>query len=195
MAYIKTGVNEPGIVGLLFYKGSTGKALSSLAHTLLHGPSGLSKGERETIAAYVSKLNECNFCCDSHAAAANVHLNSDGKLLSEIFKDIHSAPISEKLKSLLLIAGKVQKSGREVKKADVEYAKANGASDEDIHDTVLIASAFCMYNRYVDGLCTAEATKEDYTQMGKRLAKSGYKYPPQFLRKLIIWYMNHSKKE
>lgn len=51
MSYIKTDVPQPGIVELLFYKGSTGKALSNLVDTLLHGPSQLSQGERELIAS------------------------------------------------------------------------------------------------------------------------------------------------
>src|SRR5687768_13477590 len=119
MTYIKTGVNQPGIVELLFYKGSTGSALSNLAHTLLHGPSGLSSGERELIAAYVSKLNKCEFCHDSHAAAANVHLNDKGKTIAGIIENVEEANISEKLKALLKIAKKVQYSGKSVQMEDI----------------------------------------------------------------------------
>lgn len=190
MAYIKTGVNQPGIVELLFYKGPTGKALSNLAHTLLHGPSGLKSGERELIASYVSKLNDCEFCHNSHSAAANVHLGDNGETVSCIVSDLTSAPISDKLKGLLKIAGKVQQSGKEVTEQDVERAKELGASDEDVHDTVLIAAAFCMYNRYVDGLGTTPAKTDEYPDMGKRLAKKGYKYPPLFLRRFIVKMMN-----
>jgi len=190
MAYIKTGVNQPGIVELLFYKGSTGKALSNLAHTLLHGPSGLKSGERELIASYVSKLNDCEFCHNSHSAAANVHLGDNGEIVSCVVSDLTSAPISEKLKALLKIAKKVQQSGKEVSERDIEHAKELGASDEDIHDAVLIAAAFCMYNRYVDGLGTVPAPTDDYPDMGKRLAKKGYKYPPLFLRRFIVKMMN-----
>lgn len=191
MAYIETGVNQPGIVELLFYKGPTGKALSTLAHTLLHGPSGLTSGERELIAAHVSRLNNCEFCHESHGAAANAHLGDGGKTLECVVKDAGTAPVSEKMKALLQIAGKVQKSGKEVKPEDIESAKNKGASDEDIHDTVLIAAAFCMYNRYVDGLGTRlPETKEEYKPMGDRLARKGYKYPPMFLRKFVIRKMN-----
>lgn len=194
MTYIKTGIEQPGIIELLFYKGSTGKALSNLAQTLLHGPSGLSPGERELIASYVSKLNNCDFCHDSHSAAANVHLGDGGETVKCVNKDIYSAPISPKMKTLLNLAAKVQQGGKSVLQTDVDKAKNAGATDEDIHDAILIAAAFCMYNRYVDGLGTQKALPHEYPEMGNRLAKKGYKYPPRFLRKWIIKMMNHSKK-
>jgi len=193
MTYIKTGVNQPGIVELLFYKGPTGKALSNLAQTLLHGPSGLKPAERELIASYVSNLNDCEFCHDSHSASANAHLDEDGETVRCMVTNLATAPISDKLKALLQLAEKVQQSGKAVKEEDIKKAKKMGASDEDIHDTVLIAAAFCMYNRYVDGLGTSPAKPDEYPDMGKRLAKIGYKYPPLFLRKLIIKKMNKKK--
>ena len=194
MAYIETGINQPGIVELLFYKGPTGKALSQLAHTLLHGPSGLTLGERELIASYVSDLNDCEFCHESHGAAASAHLNDNGNTVSCVIQDPDQAPISDKMKSLLKIAAKIQRSGREVSIEDIEFAKQNGASDEDIHDTVLIAAAFCMYNRYVDGLGTSPPDdKSAYSEMAERMSKKGYKYPPLFLRKFVIRMMENGK--
>ncbi len=194
MTYIKTGISQPGIVELLFYKGSTGKALSNLAHTLLLGPSQLSPGERELIASYVSNLNNCEFCYESHSASANAHLNDNGNTIGFFRSNIDKAPISGKMKALLKIAKQVQKSGRDVTMEYITSAKKEGASDEDIHDTVLIAAAFCMYNRYVDGLGTnLPAKKEDYVAMGKRMARIGYKYPPLFLRRFVIWRMKKKK--
>lgn len=190
MTYIKTGIDQPGIVELLFYKGPTGKALSNLAHTLLHGPSSLTKGERELIAAYVSDLNRCEFCHESHSASAAFHLNDNGKTVASIKNNLDASSVSDKMKALLKIAGQVQKSGRDVTPQSIEAAKTNGASDEEIHDTVLIASAFCMYNRYVDGLATnLPLSKSEYIPMGKRMGSIGYKYPPLFLRKFVIWMM------
>lgn len=194
MTYIKTGVDQPGIVELLFYKGPTGKALSNLAQTLLHGPSNLTPGEREVIAAYVSSLNKCEFCHDSHSASANYHLKDGGQTVNLVKVDPMVAPVSEKMKALLKIAGRVQKSGKEVNISHIEDARRAGASDEDIHDTVLIAAAFCMYNRYVDGLGTIPAEKEEYAPMGKRLATTGYTYPPLFLRKFVIRMLNRRKQ-
>jgi uncharacterized peroxidase-related enzyme len=189
MAYINTGIKQPGIVELLFYKNVTGNALSNLANALLIETSPLSSGERELIASYVSYLNECEFCHLSHSAAANVHLGDNGKTISCIIENIDTANITDKLKKLLRIAGKVQKSGKLIKEEDIDDAKSSGATDEEIHDTVLIAAAFCMFNRYVDGLGTTPAKKEDYMEMGKRMSK-GYKMPPNFLKKIILKLMN-----
>ncbi len=189
MAYIHTGISQPGIVELLFYKNNTGNALSNLANALLIEASPLTKGERELIASYVSYLNDCEFCHLSHSAAANVHLNDGGETVRCVIQNLETADVSEKMKSLLKIAGKVQKSGKLVSPEDIEMAKANGANDEEIHDAVLIAAAFCMFNRYVDGLGTTPAQKGEYAEMGKRMAK-GYKMPPNFLKKFVLKLMN-----
>jgi uncharacterized peroxidase-related enzyme len=189
MAYIQTGINQPGIVELLFYKNSTGNALANLANALLVEKSPLSSGDRELIASYVSYLNECEFCHLSHTAAANAHLKDNGKTVQCVITNIETADVSEKMKQLLRIAGKVQQSGKLVKKEDIDAAKVVGATDEEIHDAVLIAAAFCMFNRYVDGMGTTPAKKEDYAEMGKRMAK-GYKLPPNFLKKLVLKIMN-----
>ena len=187
MTYIKTDIPQPGIVELLFYKGPTGKALSSLAQTLLHGPSTLSRGERELIAGYVSRLNDCEFCSESHCASANAHFGDEGKITAFVKSDIMQAPVSEKMKTLLDIAAKVQTGGKAVRPEHIDAARKAGATDEEIHDTVLIAAAFCMYNRDVDGLATnLPEHREDYVDMGKRMAGTGYKYPPLFLRKMVI---------
>ena len=196
MTYIKTDIPQPGIVELLFYKGSTGKALSSLAQTLMHGPSPLSSGERELIASYVSDLNNCEFCHESHSASANYHLNDNGNAVCGVKSDLQTAPVSEEKKSLLKIAGHVQKGGKNVTLEHIEVARGEGASDEEIHDAVLIAAAFCMFNPYVDGLGTnPPPQKSDYIPMGKRMAKIGYKYPPLFLRKFIIRMMKRNAKK
>jgi len=79
------------------------------------------------------------------------------------------------MKALLAIAGKVRISGRYVTPEDVEEARRQGANDRDIHDTVLIAAAFSMFNRYVDGLDSWTPTDPaEYEEMGKRMGESGY---------------------
>lgn len=165
----------PGIRGLLAYCPETAKPLSLLAQVLLREESTLTPGERELIASYVSSLNECNFCCNSHSAAAIHLLDGNTALVQAVKNDLNSAPISEKLKALLVIAGNVQKGGRKVTEEHVAHARALGATDHEIHHTVLIAAAFCMYNRYVDGLGTwAPQDPAAYTEMGKVLAEQGY---------------------
>lgn len=175
MAHIKLNNKMPGIVGLMQYRPETAKPLNELAEILLRGPSSLSSGEREMIASYVSYRNNCHFCHTSHGAAAAHHFDGDLSLIDDIKQDFKNSDISPKLRALLDIAAKVQKSGREVQESDIDKAKDEGATDREIHDTVLIAAAFCMYNRYVDGLGTwAPEEKEAYDETGKRLANEGY---------------------
>ncbi|HTI60404.1 peroxidase-related enzyme [Mucilaginibacter sp.] len=176
MAYIKL-LNEelPGIVGLLNYRPETAKPLTLLAETLLRGPSTLTSGEREIIAASVSWWNNCHFCHTSHAAAAVAHYQCDLGLIDEIKKGLPNTEVSDKLRALLHVAHQVQRSGREVTEADIAQARELGATDQEIHDTVLIAAAFCMFNRYVDGLGTwAPQSREAYKEMGERMAYVGY---------------------
>lgn len=175
MAYIELGNKMPGIVGLMQYRPETAKPLNELAEILLRGPSSLSSGEREMIASYVSYKNKCHFCHTSHGAAAAHHFDGDLSLIDDIKNDFKNTDISPKLRSLLDIAAKVRESGREVQETDIDAAKENGATDREIHDAVLIAAAFCMYNRYVDGLGTwAPEEKEAYDETGERLANQGY---------------------
>ena len=176
MAHIKL-LNEelPGIVGLLNYRPETAKPLLELAETLLGGESTLTSGEREIIAASVSYWNKCHFCHTSHAAAAAAHLKTGLGLIDDIKAGLPATPVSEKLRALLHIAHQVQKNGKNVTEEDVNAARELGATDLEIHDTVLIAAAFCMYNRYVDGLGTwAPQPNEAYAEMGERMANVGY---------------------
>jgi len=149
--------------------------MRELAEILLRGPSSLTSGEREMIATFVSTRNDCFFCQTSHRAAAAHHLDLDYKLVDSVRFDYQSAPVSDKLKTLLTIAGKVQQGGKNVTAEDIAHARSEGATDLEIHDTVLIAAAFCMYNRYVDGLATHTPTDPNlYDEMGAQMAHSGY---------------------
>jgi uncharacterized peroxidase-related enzyme len=175
MAHIKLPVGLPGIIGPLTAYRETAQHLNGLANALLCGPSSLTKAERELIATYVSHRNECYFCTHSHAAVAR-HLFADrANIVDQVLRDMEAAPLDDKLRALLVIAGKVQKDGRLVTDADVAAARSAGADDRAIHDTVLIAAAFSLFNRYVDGLATMAPRDEAvYEEIGARLATKGY---------------------
>jgi uncharacterized peroxidase-related enzyme len=177
MPHIALPEGYPGISAGFVYRPETAKPMRELAHILLHEPSTLTPGERELIATYVSTGNCTQFCALSHGAAAAAHLG--GTAIVEAVKiDFTQAPISPKLKALLVIAGKVRQDGKLVTSADVEAARKEGATNLEIHDTVLIAAAFSMYNRYVDGLGTWQPPDgRMYEQMGKHLAEEGYRAP------------------
>jgi len=170
---------EPGIRGLLRYRPETARPLSELTEVLLRGPGTLARGERELIAAYVSALNDCRYCSSSHSACAAAQLPGGMALVEQVRADPASAPVSAKLKALLTIASAVAHSGRAVTAEHVAGARAAGATDLEIHDTVLIAAAFCMFNRYVDGLATiAPEDPALYAAGAQRLVKQGYLAPP-----------------
>ncbi len=178
MAYIQVPEGVPGIRSLVMFRPETGKPLYDLAQVLLRGESPLTEAERELIAAYVSYLNNCMFCSSSHAAAARCLYGAEENTVDEVLKDMQHSNSSDKLKALLHIAGKVQVLGKEVTPEDIAAARALGANDREIHDTVLIAATFCMFNRYVDGLASLTPTDpEVYKEMGVRLAEKGYVTP------------------
>lgn len=178
MAHIHVPEGVPGIRSLVMFRPESGKYLYELAQVLLRGESPLTEAERELIAAYVSSRNECTFCMSSHAAAARYLFKDKKQLVDVVLDDYKSAPISDKLKALLNIAGKVQINGKKVLTEDVQEARSHGAGDRDIHDTVLIAATFSMFNRYVDGLASFTPTDpKAYEEMGVRLGEKGYVLP------------------
>jgi uncharacterized peroxidase-related enzyme len=157
------------------FRPETAEPLCSLAEMLLRSDNTLSRGERELIAAYVSNLNDCLYCQSSHGAFAAAQLDGGEELVEQVKRDPSSAAISEKLRALLAVAAKVQAGGRSVTAEDIAKAREHGASDVEIHDTVLIAAAFCMYNRYVDGLATWTPTDPAvYEAMAERMVEHGY---------------------
>ena len=179
MAHIKLTEGLPGIRGLFAFRPETAKPLCELGDILLHQPNSLSAADRELIATYVSSQNDCFYCQTSHGAIAAYHLGGDEGLVAEVKKSPASAAISDKLKALLAIAGKVQKGGKHVQQEDIAKARQHGATDQEIHDTVLIAAAFCMYNRYVDGLATwAPQDLDSYRERAAAVAIGGYQRIP-----------------
>jgi uncharacterized peroxidase-related enzyme len=178
MPYITLNSGEPGIRGLLRFRPETGRPLSELAEVLLRGPSTLSRGERELIAAYVSALNGCRYCSSSHSACAAAQLPGGMTVVEQVRADPATAPLSAKLKTLLVIAAAVQRSGLDVTPEQIAEARSAGATDLEIHDAVLIAAAFCMLNRYVDGLATiVPQDPAAYAAGAQRLITEGY-LPP-----------------
>ena len=157
------------------FRPETAKPLNELAEILLRGPGTLSPGERELIATYVSSENDCLFCQSIHGAVAAYYLDGNDQLVLDVKQSAEHAAVSDKLKALLAIAGKVQRGGKNVQPEDIDRARREGATDLEIHDTVLIAAAFCMYNRYVDGLATwAPADPAAYRQRAAQVGENGY---------------------
>lgn len=179
MAHID-GVSEslPGITGLLEYRQDTGAPIRELTQVLLRGDSTLTQAERELIATVVSHRNGCRFCATAHTAAADLLLG-ESETAASVKEDVESAPVSPKMRALLAIAAKVQENGRLVTGEDVARARAEGATDREVHDTVLIAALFCLYNRYVDGMGAVTPVDPDfYRGLAERIVHRGYLRPP-----------------
>ena len=175
MAYITLPTDAPGIRGPLTFRPESAKHLLGLAETILRQPASLDQGDRETIAAWTSCLNGCKFCMKSHAAAARAWYGPErSAALDRLLASEDSSGFAPKMQALLAITSALQNCVLGVKQEHIDRARAAGASDHDIHDTVLITAAFCMYNRYVEGLGTREADDADYEPMGRRLRDQGY---------------------
>jgi uncharacterized peroxidase-related enzyme len=190
MAHISLMEGLPGIRGPMTFSPDTTKPLCDLVQVLLTGPHTLTPAEREMIATYVSSQNDCYYCQHCHGSTAAQHLGgtpAEYDFIQQMKEDFESTALSGKMKALLNIAGKVQQGGKLVTGADVERARREGASDKEIHDTVLIAAAFCMFNRYVDGLATWQPhDAEIYREIGQQTAQLGYvgrDYKKQFAAK------------
>jgi uncharacterized peroxidase-related enzyme len=177
MPHIELKNDLPGIRGLMAYRPETAKPLNELAEVLLRSDDNtMTRGERELIASYVSYLNDCFFCENVHGSMAGHYLNCDLQTIDSFKANVETAvALADKMKSLLIIARSVQQSGKQVTAEQVASAKLQGASDQEIHDTVLIAAAFCMFNRYVDGLATwAPDNRQFYVDRAPMRAAEGY---------------------
>lgn len=175
MAYIELPNNLPGIRGLMAFRPEVAKQLNLLAESLLRAANSLTVAERELIATFVSHLNGCHYCQNAHGALVQYYYGWDNPTMDSFKANYRESEISEKMKSLLTIAESVQKNGKEVTSEQIKTAKYNQASDREIHDTVLIAAAFCMFNRYVDGLGTeAPAERDFYLNRAEARANEGY---------------------
>jgi uncharacterized peroxidase-related enzyme len=179
MAHIPLPEALPGIRGLLVFNPATARPMCDLAEALMRGPNTLSMAEREMIATYVSARNDCYYCRACHESAAAQHLGGDAAaydLIGQIAHGFEAAPLPDKMKALLAIAGTVQLGGKHVTAEDVARARSHGATDREIHDTLLIAAVFRMFNRYIDGLDTWYPTDpEVYREIGRQSAALGYK--------------------
>jgi uncharacterized peroxidase-related enzyme len=176
MAYIKVNEELNGIRSLMDFRPEIAQCLNELAEVALRGDNTLSRGEREMIATYVSHLNDCFFCENAHGSIAQHYLQCDMQFIDHVKRDYGSTTIPDKMKALLSIAESVQRGGKHVRQEQIEHARFLGASDVEIHDTVLIAAMFCMFNRYVDGLgATSNPDRQFYIARGKMRAEEGYR--------------------
>jgi len=174
----------PGILAAMMISPALAAPLRALADMLLVKPfagSTLNRADREMIATAVSAGNDCFYCMDTHGAFATALLQEHGlsgstaEARTEALKSGRVSALSEKLQALIGVAMVVREHGRKLRSVDVESARDAGATDEDVQLAVLIASAFCMYNRMVDGLrARTPADVSAHYARAKQIAQFGY---------------------
>jgi uncharacterized peroxidase-related enzyme len=172
----------PGILAAIRLTPGLGVHLRGLADELLVNDfpgATLVRAEREMLATAVSAANDCFYCMDSHGAFANALLERDGATdlapLVDVVKVGSSEGFDDKMRALLHIARTVRREPRELSAADVATAHAAGASDADVQLAVLIAAAFSMYNRMVEGFRARTMPSADaYRARAGEIAAHGY---------------------
>ncbi|MBU3742587.1 MAG: hypothetical protein FGM24_09935, partial [Candidatus Kapabacteria bacterium] len=173
-----------GIRGPMVVRPDASAALNELASVLLHDDHSLTAGEREYIATAVSRANSCEYCSNIHAAITAAHMGIGREDVLRAADTIDLLQPSDKLRELTTLALLVRNGGLEIMEQDVTRARAAGATDIEIHDAILIGSAFCMFNRYVDGLATTVPEEPTtYDEMGRNRAQQGYR---AFMKALIV---------
>lgn len=172
----------PGILAAMMLTPGLGVHLRGLANELLvndYPGASISRGERETLAAAVSAANDCFFCMDSHAAFATAVLQRSGVGVADaLFEGIKGGSfegLGDKMRALVHISQVVRRDPLELTSADVAAARDAGATDGDVQLAVLIAAAFSMYNRMVDGFRARTApTPDAYRESAGAIAEYGY---------------------
>ena len=175
----------PGIGVAMRLRPGLGLHLRGLADELLvndYPGATLTRHQREMLATAVSAKNDCFFCMDSHGAFATALLEKDGDAVTvpliDVLKTGSSEGLDDKMCALLHIARTLASDVRGVEPSDVQAALDKGATDQDVQLAVLIASAFSMYNRLVEGFRARTApTPEAYRERAGEIAEHGYSMP------------------
>jgi uncharacterized peroxidase-related enzyme len=174
--------DAPGILTAIRLTPGLGVHLRGLADELLVNEfpgATIERAEREMLATAVSAGNDCFYCMDSHGAFATALLEADGSTdrigLIDTIKLGSSDGLDPKMTALLHIARTVRQDALGLTDADVAAAREAGATDADVQLAVLIAAAFSMYNRIVDGFRAATPpVTAAYRDRAREIASHGY---------------------
>jgi uncharacterized peroxidase-related enzyme len=178
--------DAPGIRAAIGLTPKLGTHLLGLADALLvddYPGATIERAEREMIAEAVSAANDCFFCMDSHGAHAGALLEKEGNAqalpLLDAIKVGEFDAFSPKMRALIKVARTVGRAPLELSSGDVAAALNAGASDADVQLAVVIAAAFSMYNRMVDGLRARTSPDiEVYRPRAAQIAEFGYSARP-----------------
>jgi uncharacterized peroxidase-related enzyme len=164
----------PDAAKVVFYRPDFyGARAKEFSHEAMRGPSEWSVGDRELMAAYVSKMNECAFCVSAHTATAR-RAYQDGPRVAAVLADLESAPIEEGLRATLRMLGKLTREGK-VGAEDMRQVLAAGVSPQQVKDALAVCAAFNITNRLADAFGFEPLTTEGFEAGAKYLLKRGYR--------------------
>jgi len=174
MIRLFSGHPVPDAAKLVFYRPDFYGARSKrFTHEAMRGPSEWSVGDRELMAAYVSKVNESAFCVSAHTATAG-QAYEDGPRVTAVLTDLESAPIAEPLRATLRMLGDLTREGK-VGAEDMRDVLAAGVSPRQIQDALAVCAAFNTTNRLADAFGFAMLSPEGFESGAKYLLKRGYR--------------------
>ncbi|RMF12291.1 MAG: peroxidase [Alphaproteobacteria bacterium] len=158
--------------------------LGRATEAVMHGPSALDVQARELIAAFVSGLNGCRYCHESHRAFAEAHGVPAG-LLKALLDDLDHAPVEDDLRALLAFCRKLTETPSRMVDADYEAMRDAGWSDEAIEDAIFVTALFNLYNRLMDGYGMQPRSPDANRRRAELIREYGYdftRWPAEILR-------------
>jgi uncharacterized peroxidase-related enzyme len=169
-----SGHPVPDAAKLTFYRPDFyGARAKEFTHEAMRGPSAWSVGDRELMAAYVSKVNGSAFCVGAHTATAS-QAYQDGPRVAAVLADLESAPIAEPLRATLRMLGTLTREGK-VGSGDMREVLAAGVTPQQVRDALAVCAAFTVTGRLADAFGFALLSPEGYEAGAKYLLKRGYR--------------------
>ena len=164
----------PDAAKLVFYRPDFyGARAKEFTHEAMRGPSAWSIGDRELMAAYVSKVNESAFCISAHTATAGLAYH-DGAKVQAVLADLDPAPIEDGLRATLRMLGKLTREGK-VGAEDMRDVLATGVSPQQVKDALAVCAAFHTTDRLADAFGFEQLSPEGFEEGAKYLLKRGYR--------------------
>ena len=171
---IMSGRPLPDAAKLVFYRPDFyGARAKEFTHEAMRGPSAWTVGDRELMAAYVSKVNDSAFCIGAHTATAS-QAYRDGPRVAAVLADLDSAPVEEPLRATLRMLGKLTAEGK-LSPGDMREVLAAGVSAEQVEDALAVCAAFNTTDRLADAFGFEVLTPEGFAAGAKYLLKRGYR--------------------
>ena len=168
-----SGFPLPDAARLGFYRPDFyGKLMKAFTHESMRGSSSWSVGDRELMAVYVSKLNECKFCIGAHTETSSRAYQDKGKV-ADVLSNLETAPVGEPLKSTLRMIGKLTQQ-HEISVKDMRSLLSAGASPSQVEDALAVCFAFNTTNRLADAFGFDMLSKKGFEAGAKYLLNRGY---------------------